>query len=399
MPTGTNNLLRKRVLIADNIAAAIREKIDDGQYKSGEMLPSRSKLAREYGVALETMQQAFTKLVEQGVVRSESRRGTFVASSHRRAAPAALNVSTRTASPAASDLRVGVIWRSHRVEEGMPEGGSGAAIARSVYMAIANFGAASASISVPAGDNMGARVANAIDEVVAQGANALMLVTVDEADLSEGGARRIAELNIPAVAAGYEDVRLPIRHVYYDMRNSGLQAARHLIDQGCDDLVYASCVEFKWAMERLQGVRDAIANFAMPSTNLRTAALRRVSAKIRWNEAASEAAAPLLPSLSPTSGVIACNDKTAYGFIGAARASGLEPGIDYRIIGFDDDPLSAEMGLSTIPPPLDEIGREAAKMLVALAAGVRGPMRISIQSGVVARRSTRADFAAALTTL
>jgi GntR family transcriptional regulator len=60
------------------LATALRQRIVDGQWKPGEMIPAEALLASSYGVALGTVRQALALLVEDGILRRQHGRGTFV---------------------------------------------------------------------------------------------------------------------------------------------------------------------------------------------------------------------------------------------------------------------------------------------------------------------------------
>lgn len=64
------------VQVADELRAAITS----GRYAPGERLPSNRDLARQYGVALMTMQRALGALADEGHVALYKSRGTFVGS-------------------------------------------------------------------------------------------------------------------------------------------------------------------------------------------------------------------------------------------------------------------------------------------------------------------------------
>jgi GntR family transcriptional regulator len=61
------------------IAAHLRHRIDAGEWKPGETLPSRNKMAAAYDVHPQTMRLAYTLLRRQGVLDGEERRHVSVA--------------------------------------------------------------------------------------------------------------------------------------------------------------------------------------------------------------------------------------------------------------------------------------------------------------------------------
>jgi LacI family transcriptional regulator len=66
--------------------------------------------------------------------------------------------------------------------------------------------------------------------------------------------------------------------------------------------------------------------------------------------------------------ILSCSDISAYGVIDAIRAAGLSVPVDVSVAGFDDIPSSATRypPLTTVRQPLHEMGRMAARMVVAL---------------------------------
>jgi len=58
----------------------IREKIESGELKTGEKIPSENKLSELYQISRMTARQAIRELVEEGLLYREKGKGTFVAS-------------------------------------------------------------------------------------------------------------------------------------------------------------------------------------------------------------------------------------------------------------------------------------------------------------------------------
>jgi len=60
------------------IAAELRAKIEAGEYRPGDALPSITTLAQEYGVAKTTAQKALQVLKDEGLARGVHGWGTLV---------------------------------------------------------------------------------------------------------------------------------------------------------------------------------------------------------------------------------------------------------------------------------------------------------------------------------
>lgn len=56
----------------------VRERIEGGEWPPGTLLPSERELSTEFGLSRMTTRKALERLVRQGLLRREQRRGTFV---------------------------------------------------------------------------------------------------------------------------------------------------------------------------------------------------------------------------------------------------------------------------------------------------------------------------------
>ncbi|MDQ3148389.1 MAG: GntR family transcriptional regulator [Chloroflexota bacterium] len=57
----------------------VRERIESGEWSSGTLIPSERELSAEFGLSRATTRKALDRLVAEGVLRKEPRRGTYVA--------------------------------------------------------------------------------------------------------------------------------------------------------------------------------------------------------------------------------------------------------------------------------------------------------------------------------
>ena len=60
------------------IVTAVQQRIEDGTYPAGELMPSESQLVREFGVSRPTVVRALQLLALQGWIEREHGRGSFV---------------------------------------------------------------------------------------------------------------------------------------------------------------------------------------------------------------------------------------------------------------------------------------------------------------------------------
>jgi LacI family transcriptional regulator len=103
------------------------------------------------------------------------------------------------------------------------------------------------------------------------------------------------------------------------------------------------------------------------------------------------AASALLAVADPPTAIFAFNDNMAVGAIQAAREQGLEVPLDLSVVGFDalDASRIVTPALTTMRQPLEEMGRLAVRLLLAVIEGSRSEaMRIELSTALVPGDST-----------
>lgn len=108
------------------------------------------------------------------------------------------------------------------------------------------------------------------------------------------------------------------------------------------------------ARYRLRGYRKAL-----PDAEIMVAAASRNS-----RAAGAEAVEELIDKRCRSTAILAVSDVIAFGVIDAIRQRGLTPGRDISVVGFDDVPAAAEMGLTTVRQPMVDRGRLVGRMLL-----------------------------------
>ncbi|BDI28967.1 hypothetical protein CCAX7_10180 [Capsulimonas corticalis] len=399
----------------------IRGRIADGSLAVGTRLASRHNLAKEYGVALSTVQQAFANLIADGVLESFDRNGTFVARAQ---------VLDRTASPPRPDLPLSrapqaVAFPVAARPSGMTLGivttipieplhppDIGGYWARQVVSTLerAMSGAGGASrffnrhpkspSDYPGrllhGDTV--PMADAISALRAAGSDAFVIVGLhDDCDLSDEIVSSVDIDNVPVVYITWHEMRPPLTQISYDNTYAGYQAAKHLLNAGYRRLTFLSPFQAAWLDDRETGVREAVRQARLPAESLEIVhpSARPDAYEWRRADASSHAAiAPLFQRFAASAdrgapwGVIAPNDHTAYAVMQAAEEAGLRAGADFGLIGFDDDSRSSALSLSSVRPPLDQMAEEAVRLLLGGWQGKPVSSQVRLRSNVIARAST-----------
>lgn len=144
----------------------------------------------------------------------------------------------------------------------------------------------------------------------------------------------------------------------------------HLSDHGATSYaLITSAQEISPVLERIEAYREGA-----PDPESRDRILRgELSAG--WGATATR---QLLDSRDPLPDAIVCaNDLIAVGAMGVLRSGNIDVPGDVRIVGFDNTPLAEAMSprLTTVQQPIDQIGREALRLLTQRTAEPDGPTR------------------------
>jgi len=71
---------------------------------------------------------------------------------------------------------------------------------------------------------------------------------------------------------------------------------------------------------------------------------------------------------------------------------GLVAGRDFAIIGFDDEPSSQYFGLTTLRPPLQDLGAEALRLILRMINKQSRFVQMRLRSEMIERSSTSTRF-------
>ncbi|MDA3961599.1 MAG: substrate-binding domain-containing protein [Planctomycetota bacterium] len=370
------------------VATDLRRRIRDGELALGAKLPGRALLAKEYGVALPTMERAMGQLLAAGEVVAQRRKGTVVAripdapmqaQAQQRARPLRLGLMAPAPPDDLDPRRIRdprIATMIQGMERTLADTG-GELLFRNLF-----------KLARELGDHVTA-VEHAAKELIATGAEALCLANpYAQAELEDAARALATTTTTPFCYASTRPLRLTGAQVLMALDEGATMAAEHLLARGYTRIAYLAPWRAEWITARARLAQRAIGTRAHwhqvvhdhDTVHLRdqqgaVAARAVTQARVDIPDLLTGGANPW--GLLCPSEVIACQA------LDALEATGGQAGRDLGIIALDEGADAFMRGLSVISPPLTELGA-AAVHAAAAEAGIR-----TVHPRLVARASTR----------
>ncbi|MCX5521380.1 LacI family transcriptional regulator [Streptomyces bobili] len=211
-----------------------------------------------------------------------------------------------------------------------------------------------------------------------KGADGAMLMALREDDPL---ARIADEAQMPVVFGGRPVGSTPRWYVDVDNVGGAREATEYLISRGRRP-VAAICgrLDTEAGRARYRGYRDAMLGAGLDPFPPREGDFTEPSG--------AGAMAALLAEHPDVDGVFAANDNMAAGALRTLREAGRRVPADVAVVGFDDLTVAriADPPLTTVHQPVEALGREMARMLVALVNG-QDPTPLILPTRLVIRSS------------
>jgi len=215
--------------------------------------------------------------------------------------------------------------------------------------------------------------------------DAVLLLALHE---SESLPARLHARGIPMVFGGRPSGAFQASYVDVDNQAGGRAATEHLVAQGRRRIAHiAGPQSGSVERQRFQRFREALWNAGLRSDLVEHGALDRDSGEL--------AMARLLATLEDIDAVFAASDAMAAGAMWALQVLGRRVPDDVAVIGFDDSPIATatQPPLSSVRQPVEDMGREMAKLALSMSA-VRGqsPRQMILDPQLAPRESTVGSF-------
>ena len=174
--------------------------------------------------------------------------------------------------------------------------------------------------------------------------------------------------------------------VIVDDYQGAYDATKHLIDQGCRNIVHLEGPDnLILSRKRKEGYISALEDHEIPINEDLIIECRDGS-----KELAHKYFKHLLETGKAVDGVFASNDMAALGAVEAAKESGIKVPEDIAIVGFSNWQFSEILNLSSVGQPGYEMGREAVKLIfqeINAEEETKSQIRI-LDTELIARRSS-----------
>lgn len=198
-------------------------------------------------------------------------------------------------------------------------------------------------------------------------------------DVSEGRQDQFETLNVPLVALDYETSVIP--HIRVDNVEGGRLLSKTLSKHGSEkQALILGTREAQVFREREQGFREVCPAGAQVFET------ERVDV-----ESGVELTAKILEAYPEVDGIACAGDPLAVGVMQELRRLGREIPKDIQVIGFDDQPLMATLGLTTIRQPMEQFGSWAADAILQMIKDSTQdpPAKVLVPLEVMERSTTR----------
>jgi DNA-binding LacI/PurR family transcriptional regulator len=197
----------------------------------------------------------------------------------------------------------------------------------------------------------------------------------------------LLDKGIPLVANARSLSAKSASYVDVDNEQGAYMAVRHLLDKGCKVVATVAAQQgIAPGVDRLSGYRRALAQ----------AGLEHGDDLIRFGDFTTDSGrqltADLLAGRPDIDGLFVAGQLMSYGALRALREAGRRVPADVAVVGFDDLPgaESTDPPLTSIHQPVEQIGRELARLLIAeISDGTASRKRVILDTELVERDSSQ----------
>ncbi|HEX2950458.1 MAG TPA: GntR family transcriptional regulator [Armatimonadota bacterium] len=381
------------------------------QAKPGERLPSQRELAKRFKVAPMTVVRAIMDLQHEGLVRRIPGKGTYAQLATVQAETQSPSQSPTTSYPqtgvpqnGGQPCHVAILPNFRYTDIERPSaihmiGLVVSAVERTVQ-------ACGGRTSVIDRQNVAnSDISTTLDQLIDQGIHGVVFVGANQSHDSTDEAWLIQlqrytetflEYGIHTTVVQFAYDYSPFDVVQFDGEYGAYLATQHLLEFGHRHIAFFSPEPgWRWVESRIRGYQRALRLHGDDVTPHIFYADPIVPASLEhsddyWAQVGCSCAEQMLTNTEITA-VVAANDVTARHAIKRLAAAGMMVPEHLSIVGFDDHIECRQLQLTTIHPPIDRLGEEAARLILQSMDGtLRGVrMTMNLKPSLIVRQTTR----------
>lgn len=191
--------------------------------------------------------------------------------------------------------------------------------------------------------------------------------------------------SLPVATVGLDSGRFDA--VLIDNVGAAGGAVTHLLELGHRRIgfiggVVGEALPLESASERRRGMLEVLAAYDVDDQHL-------LHAPGGFTVEGGRQAMLELLAQGPPTAVFCASDDMAIGAMAAAAEAGLRVPEDVSVVGFDDQPVAAAVGLTTVSQPVSSIAARAAAMVLERVGGLDSPpRRVEVATHLEVRRTT-----------
>jgi len=352
------------------VRETLAQRIASGQYKVGQMIPSEHELCASFKVSRITIRQALGALANDGLLERHPGRGTFV---------------KEPPKPESASKKVITLVLANAI---------GSFMAQVVRGVESEVRAAGYDLHLAISHDRLDEEARLINDLITKRVAGSLLFTCD----TEGPVNpnclqylRVIESGIPLLLVDRYVATLPVGYVVAADEAGMRTLTEHMINLGHKRIGYMDhAVDVTSVVDRRRGYTGALIDHRLhPDVVLR---VDRPRAGLGDTELAYQAMKDFLATGKklPTA-MLGCNSYYVIGIQRALKEAGIRVPDDIALAGFDDLPEAAvlEVPLTVLRAPVEEMGRVAARKLLALIehGGSGQDVQIKLPGELVIRES------------
>jgi DNA-binding LacI/PurR family transcriptional regulator len=329
---------RKEKPLYMQIYTELKERIESGEWSYGAMLPSEHELCDVYGVSRGTVRQVLGKLEEDGFIRRERGKGTFIA---RRGVKAQNDFVSQSISFIVPYVRDSFV--------------------SSILLGLENVARSSGyTVVFHHVENDIGQQATALRRAVQQRVAGIVLYPVNSKDASPTLSNLVRE-RFPLVIVDRYIRGVFSNYVVSDNFGGGVIATQHLLSMEHRRIAFLSWAEISTSMEhRRLGYRHALLEAGIePDSNLEWEV-------IGYPEIDHNAIVEYFLQPGRPTAIFAANDQLALTVQNVAQSLNLQIPDDLALVGFDDLDISTHLDipLTTVAQPAFDMGSTAGDLVI-----------------------------------